>query len=55
MQILEKEHLRSNLDNIIWNIEQSRITISEHHIVKLVCIGKYTNIENISTMYDVLK
>ena len=52
MSILDKEHLRRNLDEIIWNIEQARIAISEHHIVKLVCIGKYTNLENIATMYN---
>ncbi len=52
MRILDKEHLRANLDEIIWNIEQTRITVSEHHIVKLVGVGKYTGIENISTLYE---
>jgi pyridoxal phosphate enzyme (YggS family) len=52
MSILEKEHLRANLDEIIWNIEQARITVSEHNIIKLVVVGKYTQIENISTLYD---
>lgn len=52
MKILDKEHLRANLDKVIWNIEQTRITISEHHIVKLVTVGKYTELENISTLYS---
>ena len=26
-----KETLRKNLDKVIWNIEQARITISVHH------------------------
>ena len=52
MSILDKEHLRANLDEIIWNIEQARITVSEHHIVKLVTVAKYTELENISTLYD---
>ena len=52
MSILDKEHLRANLDEIIWSIEQTRITVSEHHIVKLVGVGKYTELENISTLYD---
>lgn len=52
MSILDKEHLRANLDEVIWNIEQARITISEHHIVKLVTVAKYTEVENISTLYD---
>ncbi|RLA62976.1 MAG: YggS family pyridoxal phosphate-dependent enzyme [Epsilonproteobacteria bacterium] len=50
--ILEKEQLRTNLDEVIWNIEQARISVSEHHIVKLVTVAKYTNIENISTLYN---
>jgi len=50
--ILDKEHLRANLDEVIWNIEQARITVSEHHIVKLVTVAKYTELENISTLYD---
>jgi pyridoxal phosphate enzyme (YggS family) len=49
--IIDKEQLRTNLDEVIWNIEQSRITVSEHHIVQLVAVGKYTNIENIATLY----
>ena len=51
MAILDKEHLRANLDEVIWNIEESRITVSEHHIVQLVAVGKYTEIENIETLY----
>ena len=52
MKILDKEQLRANLDEIIWNIEQARITVSEHNIVKLVAVGKYTALENISTLYS---
>ncbi|MBT8348144.1 MAG: YggS family pyridoxal phosphate-dependent enzyme [Sulfurovum sp.] len=52
MSILNKEQLRSNLDEVIWNIEQARITVSEHHIVKLVTVAKYTELENISTLYE---
>jgi len=52
MPILNKEHLRANLDEVIWNIEEARITVSEHHIVKLVTVAKYTELENISTLYE---
>jgi pyridoxal phosphate enzyme (YggS family) len=52
MQILDKEQLRKNLDEVIWNIEQARISVSEHHIVKLVTVAKYTAIENIHTLYE---
>ena len=47
-----KEQLRKNLDEVIWNIEQARISINEHHIVKLVAVGKYSNEENIKTLYE---
>ncbi len=49
--ILDKETLRANLDKVIWNIEQARISVSEHHIVKLVTVAKYTDVENIATLY----
>lgn len=49
--IIDKELLRKNLDDLIWNIEEARITVSEHHIVKLVTVAKYTEIENITTLY----
>jgi len=52
MAILDKEHLRANLDEVIWNIEEARITVSEHHIVQLVAVGKYTEVENIATLYE---
>ena len=47
-----KEILRTNLDRVIWDIEEARISVSEHHIVKLVSVSKYTSIENISTLYE---
>ncbi len=47
-----KELLRKNLDKVIWNIEQARIEVSEHHIVKLVAVGKYSNEESIATLYE---
>jgi len=49
--ILDKEQLRKNLDDVIWNIEKARISVSEHHIVKLVTVAKYTDVENIATLY----
>jgi len=50
--ILDKEKLRSNLDRVIWDIEEARIARSEHLIVQLVVISKYTEIENIRTLYE---
>ncbi|MDD5405775.1 MAG: YggS family pyridoxal phosphate-dependent enzyme [Sulfurovaceae bacterium] len=49
---MDKETLRANLDKVIWNIEKARLEVSEHHIVKLVAVGKYTSVENIATLYS---
>ncbi len=46
-----KEKLRKNLDEVIWNIEEARISVSEHHIVKLVAVGKYSDEDNIEMLY----
>ena len=50
--ILDKEKLRSNLDRVIWDIEEARIKRSEHLIVQLVVVSKYTEVENIKTLYE---
>ncbi|SFV67110.1 Hypothetical protein YggS, proline synthase co-transcribed bacterial homolog PROSC [hydrothermal vent metagenome] len=47
-----KEILRKNLDEVIWNIEQARVEVSQHHIVKLVAVGKYSDEESIATLYE---
>lgn len=46
-----KEQLRNNLDQVIANIEHARITVSEHHIVKVVAVGKYSDEASIATLY----
>ncbi len=50
--ILDKEKLRSNLDRVIWDIEETRLKRSEHLIVQLCVVAKYTDIENIKTLYS---
>ncbi len=50
--ILTKEQLRENLDRLIWDIEEARVQRSEHLIVQLVVVAKYTEIENIKTLYS---
>lgn len=49
--IADKEQLRHNLDEVLWRVEEARLKVSDHHIVKLVVVGKYTEIENIETLY----
>jgi pyridoxal phosphate enzyme (YggS family) len=52
MEIIEKERLRRNLDKVIWNIEQARLSVSAHRIVQIVAVGKYSAIENLQTLYE---
>jgi len=47
-----REILRKNLDRVIWNIEKARVEVSEHHIVKLVAVSKYSDEESIKTLYE---
>jgi len=49
---MDKELLRSHLDRVIWKIEQARIKVSEHLIVRIVAVGKYTDVENLRTLYE---
>lgn len=41
-----------NLDEIISKIEASRLSLSDHHIVQLVAISKYSHTEDIKALYD---
>jgi pyridoxal phosphate enzyme (YggS family) len=47
-----RDILRRNLDRVIWNIEKARISVSEHHIVKIVAVSKYTDEESIKILYE---
>lgn len=49
---MEKELLRKNLDDVICKIEKARLSVSGHHIVQLVAVGKYTTVQNIETLYS---
>jgi len=51
-EILNRDTLARNLESLIQRIEKARIGVSEHHIVKLVVVSKYTAVENIATLYE---
>jgi pyridoxal phosphate enzyme (YggS family) len=42
----------NTLDNIFSKIEKARINISEHHIVKVVAVSKYSNTDDIAKLYN---
>ncbi len=49
---MEKETAVKNLDRIITKIEGARLNISEHHIVKIIGISKYSQASDIETLYN---
>lgn len=42
-----------HLDKVIQRIEDARISMSEHHIVKVVAVSKYSNEEAIRRLYEI--
>jgi len=46
-----KEILEKNLDRVLRNIEQARLSVNEHSIIKLVAVSKYSQIEDIEMLY----
>ncbi|WP_320034438.1 YggS family pyridoxal phosphate-dependent enzyme [Halarcobacter sp.] len=50
---MEKELAVKNLDKVITKVEASRLRVSEHHIVKIIGISKYSTAEDVKTLYEV--
>lgn len=48
---ITKELAVQNLDRVITKVEGARLRISEHHIVKIIGISKYSPSEDIETLY----
>ncbi len=42
-----------HLDKVIQAIEDARISVSEHHIVKIVAVSKYSTEEAIKRLYEI--
>ena len=42
-----------HLDNVIQRIEDARISVSEHHIVKIVAVSKYSTEDAIRRLYAI--
>lgn len=41
-----------NLDQVIENIEKARLTVSGHHIVKIVSVSKYNTSEDVQSLFE---
>ncbi len=48
---MDKNQAIKNLDDIITKIEFSRLQVSDHHIVQLVAVSKYSTAEDIEVLY----
>ncbi|BAK72976.1 MAG: YggS family pyridoxal phosphate-dependent enzyme [Arcobacter sp.] len=49
---MDKKTATKNLDDVITKVEGARLRISEHHIVKIIGISKYSSIEDIKILYE---
>ena len=49
---MNKETATRNLDEIITKVEGARLRISEHHIVKIIGISKYSTASDVATLYE---
>jgi len=49
---MNKKTATKNLDDVITKVEGARLRISEHHIVKIIGISKYSSIEDIKILYE---
>ena len=50
---MDKITATQNLDDIITRVEGARLRISEHHIVKIIGISKYSTSEDVEILYNV--
>ncbi|MGE4462400.1 MAG: YggS family pyridoxal phosphate-dependent enzyme [Arcobacter sp.] len=49
---MDKKTATKNLDDVITKVEGARLRISEHHIVKIIGISKYSSVEDIKILYE---
>ena len=49
---MEKEQAITNLDKLITKVEAARLRVSEHHIVKIVGISKYSTSSDVKALYE---
>jgi len=41
------------IDDVIRKVENARLKVSDHHIVKIVAVSKYSNTEDIKKLYQI--
>lgn len=50
--MLTKELAVENLDRVIEKVEAARLQVSHHHIVKIIAISKYSQAQEVATLYN---
>ncbi len=51
--MMNETEYKIHLDRVIQRIEDARISVSEHHIVKMVAVSKYSTEEAIRRLYQI--
>ncbi len=51
--MMNEVEYKIHLDSVIQRIEDARISVSEHHIVKIIAVSKYSNEEAIKRLYQI--
>jgi uncharacterized pyridoxal phosphate-containing UPF0001 family protein len=49
---MNKQIATQNLDKLITKVEAARLRVSEHHIVKIIGVSKYSTSEDVATLYE---
>ena len=50
---MDKITATKNLNNLITKVEAARLRVSEHHIVKIIGVSKYSTSDDVKTLYEV--
>jgi len=50
---MDKTEYKIYIDNIIRRVEKARLSVSGHHIVKIVAISKYSTSDEIKKLYEI--
>lgn len=49
---MNKQSATKNLDSLITKVEAARLRVSEHHIVKIIGVSKYSSSEDVAILYE---
>ena len=50
---MTQEEYKIYIDNVIRRVEEARLRVSAHHIVKIVAVSKYVDSEAIKRLYEI--